>query len=154
MGLNTAVSPSYVPGSAAPTIPTGTGIWVNNGSNANYLFGNDLSGSPENGIDILTSTSTLLVANTVHGNYQGGIWVASAYFQSPPSAPVPQDTVLHGNNIFFNTYNAQINLQGVINTDVAFNFLSGAQSGIVASRKRRRHLSSKIAARPGSTKIR
>src|SRR4030095_8815857 len=70
VGLNVAVSASYVPGSSTPPSQVaGTGIWVNNSSNANYLFGNDLSGSPENGIDVLASRGTLLIGNTVHGNY-------------------------------------------------------------------------------------
>jgi parallel beta-helix repeat protein len=135
VGLNIAVSDAYVPGSSTPPSRLGgTGIWVNNASNANYLFGNDLSGSPENGIDVLTSKSTLLVANTVHGNYQGGVWVAYALAAASPSAPVPQDTVLHGNNIFFNTLSRQIFFQTTINSQAAFNYLSGAQSGVLASK--------------------
>lgn len=134
VGLNVAVSRSYVPGSSTPpTQGSGTGIWVNNGSNANLLFGNDLSGSPENGIDVLTAKSTFLVANVVHGNWQGGIWVANVASAAGPSAPVPQDTVLHGNYIYFNTTAPLINLQNVINTQAAFNYLSAAQGGVLAS---------------------
>jgi hypothetical protein len=134
VGLNTARSNSYVPGSSnAPTNISGTGIWVNNNSNANYLLGNDVSGSPENGMDILTSKSTFLAGNSVHGNWQGGIWVANVYLSAPPSAPAPQDTVLHGNRTFFNSHAGQIALQGASNSQAAFNYLSGAQGGIVAS---------------------
>jgi parallel beta-helix repeat protein len=134
VGLNTAVSGSYPPGSSTPLPGTvGTGIWVNNASNANYLYGNDLSGSPENGIDVLASRSTLLVANTVHGNYHGGIWVAYYLAAASPSAPAPQDTVLHGNNIFFNGISRQLFLQSTISTQAAFNYLSGAQAGVLSS---------------------
>ena len=134
LGLNTAVSRSYIPGS--PTPPTqisGTGIWVNNSSNANYLFGNDLSGSPENGIDVLTSLSTFLVGNSVYGNWAGGIWVANVIAAAPANAPAPQDTVLQGNNIFFNTGAANVKLENAINTQAAYNYLSGARAGVVAS---------------------
>ena len=133
VGLNVAVSASYVPGSSTPPSQVaGTGIWVNNSSNANYLFGNDLSGSPENGIDVLASRSTLLVANTVYGNYQGGIWVSYALAVASPSAPVPQDTVVHGNNLFFNN-SRQLFFQNTLNSQAAFNYLSGARSGVPAS---------------------
>ena len=132
VGLNVAVSDAYTPGIHPPSRVAGAGIWVNNASNANYLFGNDLSGSPENGIDVLASNSTLLVANTVHGNYHGGVWVAYALAVASPSAPVPQDTVLHGNNLFFN-YSRQLFFQNTINSQAAFNYFSGAQSGVLAS---------------------
>ena len=101
-------------------------------SNANYLFGNDLSGSPENGIDVLTSSSTLIQGNSVHANFQGGIWIANVQFAARPNAPVPQDTVIQGNNIFFNTQNAQVNLEGALNVEVAYNYLSGAEAGTLA----------------------
>ena len=87
----------------SPSPISGVGIWVNGGSNGNYLFGNDLSGSPENGIDVLTSSSTLIQGNSVHANLHGGIWIANVRFAAAPDAPVPQDTVIQGNNIFFNT---------------------------------------------------
>ena len=133
VGLNMAVSSSYHPVTKPnPNPASGTGIWVNNASNGNYLFGNDVSGSPENGIDVLTSTSTYIQANRVHGNLHGGIWIANVQFAASASSPVPRDTVLQGNNIFFNTFNAQVNLEGAINTEVSYNYLSGAQSGTLA----------------------
>src|SRR5678816_229679 len=95
---------------------SGTGIWVNNASNGNYLFGNDVSGSPENGIDVLTSSSTYLQGNSVHGNFAGGVWIANIHdVTTNPAAPAPQDNVLHGNNIFFNTSSANVFLQGALN---------------------------------------
>jgi parallel beta-helix repeat protein len=133
VGLNVAVSASFVPGSTTPPKqPAGTGIWVNNSSNGNYLFGNDLSGSPENGIDVLASRSTLLVGNTVHGNYHGGIWVAYALAAASQAAPVPEDTVVQGNNLFFNN-SRQLFFQNTRNSQASFNYLSGAQSGVQAS---------------------
>jgi parallel beta-helix repeat protein len=133
IGLNTAISSSYHPVSKPNPSPiSGVGIWVNGGSNGTYLFGNDLSGSPENGIDVLTSRSTLIQGNRVHANLQGGIWVANVQFAAGPEAPVPQDTVIQGNNIFFNTHNAQVNLEGVRNVEVFYNYLSGADSATLA----------------------
>ena len=134
VGLNAIVSASYDPVSKpVPSPVSGVGIWVNNSSNGNYLYANDVSGSPENGMDILTSKSTLLQNNSVHGNFQGGIWVANVNFAADPGAPAPQDTVLQGNTVFFNTLNAQIFLQGAASTQVAYNYLSGAQGGTLAS---------------------
>jgi parallel beta-helix repeat protein len=138
VGLNTAVSASYVPGSSTPpTGLSGVGIWVNDASNGNYLFGNDVSGSPENGIDVLTSRSTYLQGNTVHGNWGGGIWVANIHDVTiDPNAPPPQDTVLHGNNVFFNTSNGQIFFQGSMKGQAAYNYLSAAsatQGGALAA---------------------
>jgi parallel beta-helix repeat protein len=131
VGLNVAVSDAYVPGSP-PSRVAGVGIWVNNASNANYLYGNDLSGSPENGIDVLASKSTLLVGNTVHGNYHGGLWIAYVLAAASPSAPVPQDTVVHGNNVFYN-YSRQLFFQTTVNSQAAFNYFSGTQYGVLAS---------------------
>ena len=133
IGLNRAVSNSYHPlTKPSPSPVSGTGIWVNGGSNGTYLFGNDLSGSPENGIALLASSSTLIQGNSVHANFHGGLWIANVQLNAGPDVPVPQDTVVHGNHIFFNTWNAQVNLQGVRNVEVAYNYLSGARQGTLA----------------------
>lgn len=133
VGMNSAFSSSYHPTLKPTPNPTaGVGIWVNNASNGNYLFGNHLSGSPENGIDVLVSSSTYIQANTVLANLQGGIWVANHLFYGDPASPVPHDTVIQSNNVYFNTQNAQIHVQGAIDVDVAYNYLSGDQSGTLA----------------------
>ena len=69
----------------------------------------------------------------MHGNYQGGIWIANAPNDPSidPSAPVPQDTVAHGNFVAFNRFNGQFFFQGTINTNAAYNYLSGAQGATV-----------------------
>jgi len=129
LGHNVTLSASYTPGSSTPpSNPSGTGIWVNNNSNGSYLYGNDVSGSPENGINVLTSKSTLLQGNVVHGNYQGGIWVANVHFAANAASPAPQDTVAHGNVVSFNTLNAQLFFQGAINSQAAFNYFAGTQT--------------------------
>jgi parallel beta-helix repeat protein len=132
VGVNSIVSSSYHPVSKpTPSPAEGVGIWVNNASNGSYLFGNDVSGSPENGIDVLISTSTYMQANKVHANLHGGIWVANNLFYGDPSSPVPQDTVLHGNHVYFSP-NPNIHLEGTINVDVAYNHVSGDESGTLA----------------------
>ncbi len=135
VGLNTAVSGSYTaPNSSLnPGGFAGVGVWVNNASNGAYVYGNDLSGSAENGIDVLRSKSTYLHGNYVHGNYQGGIWIANAPNDATihPSAPVPQDTTAHANFVAFNRFNGQFFFQGTINSNAAYNYLSGAQGGTV-----------------------
>ena len=133
LGQNFILSSSYDPVTKPTPSPTsGVGLWINNNSNGNYLFGNDLAGSPENGIDVLTSTSTYIQANRVHANFGGGIWVANYQFAADPASPATRDTVVHGNNVFFNTSNAQINLEGTVNVDVAYNHLAGDQGGVLA----------------------
>jgi parallel beta-helix repeat protein len=119
VGLNSAVSP--------PARGFGAGVWVNDASNANFVFGNNVAGWAENGIDVLTSSSTLLVGNSVHGNTQGGMWVANVHDVTiDPAAPAPHDTVIQGNNIFFNAAAGQIYLQGVVNSEASYNYLSAA----------------------------
>src|SRR5262245_22514586 len=119
VGLNGAVSP--------PARGFGAGVWVNDASNANFVFGNNVSGWAENGIDVLTSSSTLLVGNSVHGNTQGGIWVANVHDVTiDPAAPAPHDTVIQGNNIFFNAAAGQIYLQGTVSSEASYNYLSAA----------------------------
>ncbi len=135
LGLNTAVSSSYNPITKPTPNPTsGVGVWLNNASNGNYVFGNDLSGSPENGIDVLISTSEYLEGNRVHANFHGGIWVANYLVAGTgtASSPAPRDIVIHDNEVFFNTSNAQVNLEGVTNADVAYNYLSGAEGATLA----------------------
>ena len=55
--------------------------------------------SPENGIDVLTASSTLIQGNSIHGNNHGGLWIANVQFATNANVPVPQDTVIQGNNI-------------------------------------------------------
>lgn len=134
VGLNTILSSSYDPATKPSPSPThGVGIWLNNDSNGNYLFGNDLAGSPENGIDILTSRSAYLQANSVHANLHGGVWVGNYLLAADSASPAPQDVTLHHNRIYFNTQNAQINLEGVTRADLAYNHLSGDNlAGVLA----------------------
>ncbi len=127
VGLNTAVSDSYNPISKpSPSPAFGVGIWVNNGSNGNYLFGNDLSGSPENGIDVTISKNTYMQANKVHGNLHGGIWMSNNLFLGDTNlSPTPFDMVVHSNHVFFNTINANLHFEGVTRADVAYNHVAG-----------------------------
>ena len=131
VGVNTAANPQ------PNAVHAGVGVWVNDASNGNYIFGNNLSGSPENGIDVLTSRSTYLQGNVVYGNSAGALWVANWHdVTEDPNAPPPQDTVIHNNNFFFNAQSAQIYLQAAFSSEAAYNYLSGAlspQSGTLAS---------------------
>lgn len=122
VGLNVISSP-------VPNTGAGAGIWINNASNGNYIFGNDVSGAPENGIDVLTSRSTYIEGNSAHGNAQGGIWVANIHDVTiAPGAPPPQDTVIHGNHLYFNALSANVFLQGAANSEVAYNYMGGTTS--------------------------
>ena len=81
----------------------------------------------------MRSKSTYIQGNSVHGNPGGTVWIANVPDDATigPSAPVPQDTTVHGNYVFFNRLNAQLFLQGTIDTNAAFNYLSGALGSTV-----------------------
>jgi parallel beta-helix repeat protein len=133
IGLNAIASNAYHPSMGDSSVRNaGTGIWINNASHGTYLFANDLSGHPENGLSVWTSNSTYLQGNVVHGNRHGGIYISDQRFNADPSAPAPHDLVLHGNSSFFNRQSAQIETQGAINLEAAYNYLSGAQGAAMA----------------------
>lgn len=106
----------------------GTGIWLNCNSNFNLVAGNSVVGSPENGLTIFSSSSNQLLGNHVWGNYHGGafIWNNSA-FCTNGSFPgeTPAYNYLDGNYLNYNPSNAQINIRGGLNNQIAFNHLDG-----------------------------
>lgn len=120
---NSVVSDGWVAGRA-----DGTGIWLNCNSNLNLVAGNSITGSPENGLTIFSSSNNQLLGNHVWGNYHGGafIWDNSA-FCTDGSFPgeTPAYNYLDGNYLNYNPSNAQINIRGGINNQVAFNHLDG-----------------------------
>jgi parallel beta-helix repeat protein len=130
VGMNTTAAGRFDPVSQPTPAGAGVGIWLNDISNGNLVFGNDASGHPENGIDVLTSSANLLVGNRVHANYHGGIWVANihdATIDPAAAGAVPQYNVLHGNYGYYNP-GSQVFFQGAASSEAAYNLLSGALS--------------------------
>jgi hypothetical protein len=125
VGTNNMVSPAYHPVSKpAPSPTTGSGIWLNNKSNGNYVYGNDASGSPETGFPVFMSSDNYLHANRSYAHFQGGALIWNETTFSDAGAPAPNNNVIHANHFFFNTNNAMLTLRGSTNNDVAYNFLS------------------------------
>jgi hypothetical protein len=107
----------------------GSGLWLNNQSNGNFVFTNDSSGTPETGFPIFVSSNNYLVGNLSHANRQGGIYVSDdGGFTDGETAVAPSRNVLHSNYGYFNGAAAMINLRGASNNDVAYNYLSGTNS--------------------------
>jgi parallel beta-helix repeat protein len=133
VGQNAIQSSSYDPQTKpTPNPAQGTGIWLNNGSNGAYVYGNRTAGSPESGFAVFQTSSSLLQANKVSANFQSGILIVDDANFSAPGSARPASTHVHHNYVHYNALNAQVNVRGAANTDVAFNFLSG-RSGFGAA---------------------
>ena len=134
MSASTSRCPtSYTPGIG--TLQAGSQAWVSGSTTPRTPTTCSATTCPGPRRTASTSwrpTARFSSRNTVHGNYHGGIWVAYALAVASPSAPVPQDTVLHGNNLFFN-YSRQLFFQNTDQLPGRFQLLSGAQSGVLAS---------------------
>lgn len=121
---NSVVSDGWVAGRA-----DGTGIWLNCNSNLNLVAGNSITGSPENGLTIFSSSNNQLLGNHAWGNYHGGAFIwDNAAFCSNGSFPgeTPVYNYIDSNYLNFNPSNAQVNIRGGINNQIAFNFLDGS----------------------------
>ena len=106
----------------------GTGIWLNCSSNNNIVLGNNVSGSPENGLTIFSASNNILIGNNVYDNFDGGIFIWNNQdFCLNPSYPgeTPQHNFIKNNYSHYNVSNAMINIRGGVNSEVGFNFLSG-----------------------------
>jgi parallel beta-helix repeat protein len=125
-----------------PTRLSGVGLWLNNASNGNYVFGNDMSGSPESGMAVFMASNNYIEANRVHGNEDGGIIVKNDNCCLSPFAPTgvgaPTGNVLHSNLTYFNGRSSiggtQILELGSTSNDIAYNFMTG-RSGFLGSQR-------------------
>jgi len=136
VGQNILATNAYAaPGPA--TRPNGVGLWLNNGSNGNHVFANDISGSPESGMAVYMASNNYVEANRVHGNEDGGIIVKndSCCLSPFPAAGLtsPNYNVVHNNYSFFNgNPGTQILAIGSSNNDIAYNFMTG-RSGFLGT---------------------
>lgn len=128
VGLNTVASSGYADGHT-----TGAGIWLNDESDGNTVYGNNVSGNPECGIDVFVSSDNLIQGNDVWGNYEGGIFLFDAYDYPPSVGNVPSNTVIINNYIHDNKTNGGVTLAGAVNTEIADNYISGSYTGVAGS---------------------
>jgi uncharacterized protein (TIGR03437 family) len=110
---------------------SGTGIWLNDGSNGTYVFGNSATGVPEAGLTSFNSSSSYIRGNELFGNGEAGIlwWNAD----SASGFAAPTNTVFHYNYSHDNPTNGNILFRGAVNSDVGYNFFSG--TNVTASPK-------------------
>lgn len=101
----------------------GTGLWLNNESNGNYVFGNSLEGSVENGIAIFSSSNNFIEGNVITLNGHGGIYLY--YDTSRGENDIPTNNFIHRNYSYGNTANYQVQLRTADNTDIAYNYFFG-----------------------------
>jgi parallel beta-helix repeat protein len=111
--------------------PHGTGIWINGESDGTVVFGNTLSGSPENGISIFNASNNAVIANNAFGNGQGGIFVfGPTSLESPSSVGNnPSNNVVKGNRAHDNSANGNIQTRVSSANDISLNFVDGTNGG-------------------------
>jgi nitrous oxidase accessory protein NosD len=117
VGQNTIISTGITrPGSA------GGGVWLNEQSNVNLVFGNDATGQREHGNELFNSGDSHILANVFHRNGQGGIYTKDITTQPPPA-----NIVIQGNYIYDTHFNAGVNVQDSSNVVVDHNFVTSPE---------------------------
>ena len=107
---------------------TRTGIWIDDGSDGAYVFGNTQSVAAEGGITNFNSSSMVVKANSVSQNQEAGIFI----WNTDHAFANPADNVIQNNYVFNNPSNGEILLRGASLTDIAYNYLSVANAGLSA----------------------
>lgn len=105
----------------------GVGLWLNCGSNANYVAGNYLRGAPEVGLAIYSSNNNYILGNVVTENLQGGVLTRDlTQFCDPniASSKAADNNIIHRNST---TYQEQgggiLAIQSSAN-EIAYNYVS------------------------------
>ncbi len=126
LGKNLVVSNGYQAGRT-----TGAGIWIDSQSAGTEVFGNDASGSVENGIDVFNSNSNFLRGNSVHQNGQGGIFVTTDPGSTGASTAY---NVIQHNYSYDHCFNGGIQARQSSSNRIAFNFIaSGPHTDVAAA---------------------
>ncbi len=128
IALNSVASSGYADGRTA-----GAGIWLNNESDGNTVYGNAVSGAAECGIDDFVSSNNTISSNDVWANYEGGIFLFDATNYPASVGNVPTDTIISNNYIHANKTNGGVTIAGAVNTTIENNFISGTYTGVVGS---------------------
>ena len=105
----------------------GTGIWLNSESDGSLVFGNTVSGAPENGLTSFKSSFNHYWGNEVFGNGQGGIFM---YTPTDAESPYsvgnsPAYTVIQGNYVHDSTVGFGVHLRNSTFNTVFDNFILG-----------------------------
>jgi parallel beta-helix repeat protein len=98
-------------------------------SDANLFFGNEVNTYPETGLGVFQSSFNAFIANTVHGNAQGGIIVRTDTMASGGARP--DRTIVHNNYMYNNPGNSGVIVRDADHNDIAYNFITG-QNGFGA----------------------
>lgn len=101
----------------------GTGIWINSDSNGNYAFANEISGFPENGLSIWTSSNNYVEGNIVNNNYLGGIDIYNSPSDPYSVGATPVNNVVHSNFSYNAPTNGMVQLRGSNRADIAYNHI-------------------------------
>ena len=106
-------------GSATNNQTSRTGIWVNDGSNGTYVFGNTETSANEGGLTVFNANSNILKGNVISANLQAGIYINNQ--DSSLGFPSPGNNVVQNNYSFNNPTNGEILMHGTNSTDIAYN---------------------------------
>ena len=127
---NTIVSGGFSSGTSA-----GTGIFLYDDSDSDFVFGNTISGEAEGGIAIYNASNDLIQGNTASDSPLGGIFVFNSNDPDLSLGSPPANNVIIGNYIFDIVNNAGIIIRGgpnpsglvspVTNTLVVDNYVAG-----------------------------
>jgi parallel beta-helix repeat protein len=128
---NSMVSDAYrfspsVEANILPGRTHGVGMWLNCGSNGNYVSGNFMRGAPEVGLAVYSSSNNYLLGNTVTENFQAGILTkaSSDFCFDGITYPVPSFNALHRNIAVYQEAGSGIFGLDSNRNEVAFNYIS------------------------------
>ena len=99
-----------------------TGIWLNDGSNGSFVYGNTETMANEGGISDFSASSNYFKGNLVSQNLQAGMLLWN--YDSAKGFSQPDEIVIQNNYIFDNYSNGEILLRGINLVDIGFNYLS------------------------------
>jgi len=128
---NTVISTGFADGLGA-----GSGIWSNCGGDNNWIYGNDVQGTPEESVVAFMTRSNIILGNAMHNNAIAGLFVsgdsntpafcpaASATFQNVQ----PVDTFIKSNYIYFNLHDGAV-IRDAAATEFSSNIVS-AHNGL------------------------
>jgi len=121
IGKNAATASHAVPGA---------GIWLNAESDGTLVYGNTITGFPENGFDVFLSSYNEFRGNVTSNDSQGGFFMCGVSPGCGSTGNIPANNIMDGNYVFGIGANSGFILQQS-NTNTLFdNFILGnANSG-------------------------
>src|SRR6185437_15387939 len=121
IGKNTVISTGFADGLGA-----GSGIWSNCGGDNNWIYGNDVQGTPEESVVAFMTRSNAIAGLFVSGDSNTPAFcpAASATFQNVQ----PVDTFIKSNYIYFNLHDGAV-IRDAAATEFSSNIVS-AHNGL------------------------